>query len=247
MNCTNLNTAAEILEAFRACNNPGEEIELFECLATRPDPPVGAFVEIVRNIKLEAVLALTIQAFGKITDADIKARLKESQDLLTMLSQQAQSGSSDLIRWSAATTIDNLGFEFIYVSQYLSEEPKKISEKIVQSKVKRFGDLKLRDSYDYDEFLRFWIYADREKLREITRNSPELKKINNLKASIDETLNEIRSINENFYQQNLVEVNLGSIPQINIEDGEALVIFNNYQQSLSQKLSILNLLNSFFI
>jgi len=168
MNCTNLNTAAEILEAFRACKNPGEEIELFECLATRPDPPVGAFVDILRSIKLEAVLALTIQAFGKITDADIKARLKESQDLLTILSQQAQSGSSDLIRWSAATTIDNLGFDFIAVSQYLSEEPKKISEKIVQSKVKRFADRNLVNSNDYDEFVRFWVYGDRYRLREIT-------------------------------------------------------------------------------
>jgi hypothetical protein len=171
MNCTNLNTAAEILEAFRACKNPGEEIELFECLATRPDPPVGAFVDILRSIKLEAVLALTIQAFGKITDADIKARLKESEDLLTILSQQAQSGSSDLIRWSAATTIDNLGFDFIAVSQYLTEEPKKIAEKIVQSKVKRFAEQNLLHSNDYSDFALFWVYGALERLKQISLDS----------------------------------------------------------------------------
>ncbi|OKH31106.1 hypothetical protein NIES2119_29490 [[Phormidium ambiguum] IAM M-71] len=94
--------------------------------------------------------------------------MKESQDLLTILSQQAQSGSSDLIRWSAATTIDNLGFDFITVSQYLSEEPKKIAEKIVQSKVKRFADQNLVNSNDYDEFVRFWLYGNYQKLREVT-------------------------------------------------------------------------------
>ena len=50
MDCTNLNTAAEIMEAFRASNNPGEEIELFECLATRPDPQKGLKVEKLRQI-----------------------------------------------------------------------------------------------------------------------------------------------------------------------------------------------------
>ena len=61
-----------------------------------------------------------------------------------------------------------MGFDFIAVSQYLTEQPKKIAEKIVQSKGKRFADTKLFDSDDYDEFLNFWIYGNREKLREIT-------------------------------------------------------------------------------
>lgn len=125
MDCNNLHTAAEVLEAFRACSDTGEEIELFECLATRPEPPLEAFVEILKNIPLEPVLALTIQAFGKITNADIKARLKQSDDLLEMLSRQAQSGSTDLIRWAAATAIEEVGFDFIAVSRYLSQEPKK--------------------------------------------------------------------------------------------------------------------------
>jgi WD40 repeat protein len=182
MNCTNLNTAAEILEAFRACNNPGEEIELFECLATRPDPPVRAFVDILRSIKLEAVVALTIQAFGKITDADIKVRLKESEDLLTMLSQQAQSGSSDLIRWSAATTIDNLGFDFIDVSRYLSEEPRKIAEKIAKPKIQKFETLDLRDNIrlqspandEYINLVHFFTYASLE-LRQALKLKAQLQ------------------------------------------------------------------------
>jgi len=114
------------------------------------------------------VLALTIQAFGQITNADVKARLKQSDDLLAMLSQQAQSGSSDLIRWSAATVIENVGFDFIAVSQHLTEEPRSIAEKIVQSKIKRFVDRDLLESEGYQEFLNFWIYGDRYKLREVT-------------------------------------------------------------------------------
>lgn len=168
MNCTEINTAAEILEAFRACKNPGEQIELFECLATRSDPPVDTFLEILAGVKLEVVVVLTIQAFGKITNADTKVRLKESDGLLTILSQYAQSGATDLIRWMAATTIDIVGFDFIQVSLHLTEEPRKIAENIVQSKVRRFADSNLVDSNDYPEFVRFWIYGALNRLKEIS-------------------------------------------------------------------------------
>jgi Tetratricopeptide repeat len=168
MNCTDINTAAEIIAAFRVCNNPGEQIELFECLATRSDPPVDTFVEILAGVKLEVVVVLTIQAFGKITDADTKVRLKESDGLLTILSQYAQSGATDLIRWMAATTINIVGFDFIQVSLHLTEEPRKITEKILQSKVRRFADSNLVNSDDYDEFVRFWIYGAKNELRDVT-------------------------------------------------------------------------------
>lgn len=166
MDCTNLHTAAEVLEAFRACHDTGEEIELFECLATRPEPPLEAFAEILKNIHLEPVLALTIQAFGKITNTDIKARLKQSDDLLEMLSRKAQSGSTDLIRWAAATVIEEVGFDFIAVSRYLSQEPKKIAAKINELKIKRFAEPNLLSSSDYDEFIHFWAYGPAYVLRE---------------------------------------------------------------------------------
>ncbi|BAY08909.1 hypothetical protein [Calothrix sp. NIES-2098] len=168
MNYTNLKTAGDILNAFRECKNAGEEIDLFEGLATSDKPPVDAFVELLRSIKLESVLALTIQAFGKITNAEVKERLKQSDDLLVMLSEQAKSGASDLIRWSAATTIENIKFDFIAVSQHLTEEPKNIAERIMQSKIKRFVDQNLTQSNDYEEYLRFWIYGNYNKLRELT-------------------------------------------------------------------------------
>lgn len=170
MNCINLNTPAEIIEAFRACKNPGEKIELFECLATRSDPPIDAFLQILEGVKLEEIVALTILAFGKIADTEIKVRLKESSELLIVLSQQAQSGATDLIRWAAATTIETVGFNFITVSQHLTEEPEKIAEKIVQSKVRRFADLNLVNSDDYDEVVRFWIYGALERLKSISSN-----------------------------------------------------------------------------
>jgi hypothetical protein len=58
MNYDNLHTTAEILEAFQGCQDAGEEIDLFEALAWRDEPPVEAFIEIVRKIKLEPVLAI---------------------------------------------------------------------------------------------------------------------------------------------------------------------------------------------
>jgi WD40 repeat protein len=159
MNCTDINTAAEILNAFRECkDNPEKEIELFDCLATRSDPPLEAFFEIAKLIKLETLLALTIQAFGKITDPEIKARMKESNELLELLSQKAESGSSDLIRWSAASAIEDIGFDFLMVAQYLSQNPNKIIEGIVQSN-------NILSSNEPNKISRFWSYGPSEKLK----------------------------------------------------------------------------------
>ena len=91
MDYSEIETTEQLLNAFKQCQNAGEEIQLFESLAERANPPVDAFVEILRKIKLETVLALAIQAFGKITDDDVKARLKDSDDLLVMLCEQAKS------------------------------------------------------------------------------------------------------------------------------------------------------------
>jgi hypothetical protein len=175
MNCDNINTAEEILTAFQRCGNAGEEIELFETLAWRDEPPVEAFVEIVRKIKLETVLALAIQAFGNIKNPDIKENLKKSDDLLAMLCEQAKSGATDLIRWSAATAIENVGFGFISVSQYLTEEPSGIIQRIVQSKVKVLMDAErnrssIKENSDYDSFIRFWVYGATYELRAATVN-----------------------------------------------------------------------------
>ncbi len=171
MNYAELNTASDILEAFSLCKDPGEEIELFECLATRPDPPVSAFVEILQKVKLEPALVLTIKAFGIITDADVKEQLKQSDDLLVVLSKQAESGASDLIRWTAAVAIDKVGFSFLEISQYFSEEPAKIAEKIMESKKNiliAFSNTNECSIITSREFINFWLYGSTYDLRAIT-------------------------------------------------------------------------------
>jgi hypothetical protein len=165
MNYLEIDTTEQLLNAFKACQNAGEEIQLFESLAERENPPVEAFVEILRKIKLETVLALAIQAFGKITNDDVKATLKGSEELLAMLCEQAKSGSTDLIRWSAATTIENIGFSFIDVSQYLTEEPKAIANHIRQLKLDVLDNASkhgqsITEAKDYDSFIKFWIYGN---------------------------------------------------------------------------------------
>ncbi|OKH31107.1 hypothetical protein NIES2119_29500 [[Phormidium ambiguum] IAM M-71] len=147
----NINTVAEILNAFRACQSPIQEIKLFNWLATRSEPPVTAFLEILEKIKLESILALTIQAFGQITNANIKSNIKESRELLGRLSLLAESGSSDLVRWSAAKAIEEIEFDFLMVAQYLSQDPKKIIEDILESKTKQVSEKDL-----------FWIYGARK-------------------------------------------------------------------------------------
>jgi len=95
MDYSSLITARDIMNAFEQCQNAGEQIDLFEALATSDDPPVEAFEGILREVILEPLIVLTIQAFGKIKDADIREILKQSDDLLTILSEQAQSGETD--------------------------------------------------------------------------------------------------------------------------------------------------------
>jgi hypothetical protein len=176
MDYREIDTAADILAAFKGCANAGEEIQLFESLAEREHPPVGEFVTILKEIKLETALALAIQAFGKIKDDEIKAGLKVSGDLLALLCEQAKSGATDLIRWSAATTIEKIGFDFIAVSRHLTEEPEVIIQRIVQSKVKVLTDAErnrhgIKENNDYDSLIRFWVYGATYELRSATVNS----------------------------------------------------------------------------
>jgi polyribonucleotide nucleotidyltransferase len=166
MDYSEIDTAEQLLNAFKQCQNAGEEIQLFESLAERDHPPVDAFVEILRKIKLETVLALAIQAFGKITNDDVKARLKGSEDLLAMLCEQAKSGATDLIRWSAATTIEKVEFAFIDVARYLTEEPSKIIRQTVVSKIEMLEELERKNLRDYDfeifdNFVVFFTYGER--------------------------------------------------------------------------------------
>jgi hypothetical protein len=152
MNEDRLNTTAEILDAFQGCRDAGEEIDLFEALAWRDEPPIDAFIEIVRKIKLEPVLALATQALGWVEDAEILERLKKSDELLEILSNLAKSGATDLIRWSAAKSIIAIGFDFISVSQHLTEMPGDIIEKMYTKHSQK--------NATGNDSISFWVYGD---------------------------------------------------------------------------------------
>jgi hypothetical protein len=143
MNYDNLHTTAEILEAFQGCRDVGEEIDLFEALAWRDEPPVEAFVEIIRKIKLEPVLALATQALGWVKNTEILEQFKKSEELLELLSGLAISGSTVLIQWSAAKSIILIDFDFSSIAQHLNEMPQSIVDKI----------------YSNPRYLLFWRYS----------------------------------------------------------------------------------------
>jgi hypothetical protein len=176
MSYEEVKTASDILEAFRKCKNPGEEIDLFEWLAIRTEPPIEPFQEILQTVKIEAVLVLTIRAFGLITNPELKTQLKQNDKLLAMLSERSKSGPSDLIRWSAATTIDKIGFGFLAISQHLAEEPFQIFYKILTSKQKILidlddpskGELKTIEKSIAKESIDFWVYGPTYDLRSIS-------------------------------------------------------------------------------
>ena len=59
---------------------------------------------------------------------------------------------------------------FIDVSQYLTEEPSRIIQRIVQSKIRVLTDADrnrqgITENNDYDSFIRFWVYGDTYELR----------------------------------------------------------------------------------
>jgi len=205
MDYSSLRTAAEIITAFHKCQNAGEQIDLFEALATSYDPPVEAFVKILTDIKLERLIVLTIHAFSKIQDADIRERLQQSEDLLAILSEKAKSGETDSIRLSAAKTVINLEFDFIAISRYFREDPKKIADKITRDKLQEKG----------------LFYAKYNEVRD-------------LKSNLDRQLEQIKSINSDVYYSVIANNNFKDIPSVNIvDDDEYDLIINDYVQSLN--------------
>jgi hypothetical protein len=182
MNYDNLHNAAEILEAFQGCRDAGEQIDLFEALAWRDDPPVKAFIEIVQEIKLESVLALAVQALGWVKNAEVRENWKKSNELLGILSNLATSGATDLIKWSAAKSIIAIGFDFISVSQHLTEMPGDIIKKI-------YNNYSKKNTGESDS-INFWVYGDTLYFCSIANNRslPESKLILKKKG--------VRGINE---------------------------------------------------
>jgi hypothetical protein len=177
MQYNDITTRDEILRAFGACQTPGKKLELFKLLATRPDPPTEAFFDLLTN-KNNHILALAIQAFGQLDDC-FKSESKESPRLAKSLSELAQSGQSDLVRWAAAQTIESIGFDLALYSEHLSGEPNQIANKIVQTKLKILTDH--TPISEQDEFWDFWTYGPADRLKNVPGMTSEV--INELRTT----------------------------------------------------------------
>ncbi len=167
MNYDLIETNTDILAAFQQCKNAGEQIDLFDALARRNEPPIVAFVELIQKTKLEPVLALAIQACGWVKNPVVLERLRQDEDLLKLLAQKAKSGGTDLIKWSAATTIVAVGFEFNLILTYLNEPPNRVIESMLTRRVSDLKrvDLRIDPTNTKGESIDFWIYGDTYRLR----------------------------------------------------------------------------------
>ncbi|VXD10603.1 hypothetical protein PL8927_110063 [Planktothrix serta PCC 8927] len=172
MDYNSISNEREILIAFQSCQIPGEKLELFRCLATRNDPPFLTFLDLMRKNKNNDILALSILSLGQLDDGS-KSTCRESPDFLKTLSHLAQSGSSsDLVRWAAATTIESIGYELADYSEYLSESPKNIADKILEAKLNILID-NTPLSGNENEFWNFWIYGPADKLIDVPEITSE--------------------------------------------------------------------------
>jgi hypothetical protein len=112
---------------------------------------------------------------GWIRNLDALEKLKNSDELLDILSALVKSGSSELICWDAASTIQSIGFSFLDISRYLPEEPYKTNENIVDLMIgtlfdyeKSQSDSKISNRIGLEKYTNFWIYGPTFHLRTAT-------------------------------------------------------------------------------
>jgi hypothetical protein len=204
--------AQKILEEFESYQSPGDQIEFFNNLAL--SYPINIFCELLKKIKQETILVLSIQTIKKIA-LEQQSQLQTNQQLLLLLSKQAQLGETDLIRWAAATTIEEIGFSPAQVYQYLAEKPRDIADKIIQHKSQEFNHLHLRNSNDYYKFVQFWTYGAFDELRERTIN---LFAPSDLESLLSILIEREKQVNDSrILLKNLVWVSIDVINSLGIQ------------------------------
>ena len=216
--------AEKVIEELGYYQSPGDQMEFFNRLTVELSYPINVFCELLEKVKPEIILALSIQAIKKIA-LEQQAQLQTNQQLLSLLSNLAQSGETDLIRWAAATAIEEIGFSPAKVFQYLAQKPKYIADKIIQEQLKRFNKRHLRNSNDYNKFVQFWTYGAFGKLREITA---DIRVPTDLGDWLFTTFTSIKQADNYKFIKNLVLVSVDVINLLGIQG------LNNISFSLHQ-------------
>ena len=122
--------------------------------------------------------ALAIQAFGKMRDvqleSDIAARISDfSKNLLLVLEQEARSGATPLIRWSAAVSIQSIwrdeagerqGNDSAVKSEVNAPEIEiQIAEEqielLLEYRIYRDSNTENGSAKQFENFLDFWVYG----------------------------------------------------------------------------------------
>jgi len=177
----------------RKFRDEGEKIDIFIHTALNPHTFVletlGTFLE----KKDLAILAATLQGFASIgrilkkSDLapayrrhlkDLKTHLTAnlnlnhdadpSVQLFKLLCEQAESGKSDLISWSAVNTLQQLEYPESLRIDLLDKKPAEIEADILQKNISRLSNndrLYGRDNPCQDrEYIKFWVYGPTEIL-----------------------------------------------------------------------------------
>ncbi|MGA1131950.1 MAG: hypothetical protein ACO31I_06725 [Prochlorotrichaceae cyanobacterium] len=173
---------SDFFENLQRCRDDGEKRRLFMETAARQDVPLRAIGEIL-TYRDQLLVTLALQSLSGIQNQEIRHKLvnleliegvdpspeelyalpnpEEYQPwsvlVLHKLCEQAESGSSDLARMSAAWTIEQLGYSPAYTGKLLHQDANKIWDKIFVDATnnRRYSD----DRIKYQEYLDFWTFA----------------------------------------------------------------------------------------
>ncbi|KAB8334291.1 hypothetical protein SD80_007665 [Scytonema tolypothrichoides VB-61278] len=159
--------------------------------AQRQDVPLRAIEELL-NYQDEFILAMGLQSFGYITNAQIKAQLatldyiegldepleeisllpdpeeykRHSVRILEKLCQEAKSGS-DLIRLSAAWAIQQIGYSAMITGRFLPKSAEDIQSQIISESLNRLNNRSISK-----EYIDFWVYAPKVHLFQLLQTIP---------------------------------------------------------------------------
>ena len=150
----------------------GEDISLIDGLIVNNKLDIEDYLKLIKicqeDTELDNLLALVIQALGKIKNKNIRDSILYNSRVIDKLCELVNSKTSELLIWSAATTLGSLNIKQSEKRQNVPKKTKLIANKIIKEQINRFSFVNSCSKEEYEKFINFWLYGPRYQLRWLT-------------------------------------------------------------------------------